>query len=68
VKFDLQIVAIAKVEGAERIYSNDGDIVRFGARDGIEVITLEQLPSPPECRQGELDLVPTDPTDPPLNG
>jgi len=58
VKFDRQIVAIAKVERAERIYSNDSDIVRFGARDGIEVITLEQLPLSPEDRQGELDLDP----------
>lgn len=61
VKFDRQIVAIAKVEGAGRIYSNDADIVRLGARDGIEVITLEQLPLSPEDRQGVLDLVPTDP-------
>jgi predicted nucleic acid-binding protein len=43
VKFDRQIVAIAKVEGAERIYSNDNDIRRFGARDGIEVIMLDDL-------------------------
>jgi hypothetical protein len=43
VKFDRQIVAIAKVEGAERIYSNDNDIRRFGASDGIEVIMLDDL-------------------------
>lgn len=55
VKFDRQIVAIAKVEGAERIYSNDDDIVRFAKRDGIEVVTLEKLPPPPpDSGQGNL--------------
>jgi predicted nucleic acid-binding protein len=47
VKFDRQIVAIAKVEGAERIYSNDVDIKRFGASAGIEVVMLHQLELPP---------------------
>jgi predicted nucleic acid-binding protein len=47
VKFDRQIVAIAKVEGAERIYSNDDDIKRFGASDGIEVVMLDELELPP---------------------
>lgn len=60
VKFDRQIVAIAKVEGAERIYSNDDDIVRFATRDKLEVITLEALPAPPEKQQGELRLGPQD--------
>jgi hypothetical protein len=61
VKFDRQIVAIAKVEGAERVYSNDQDIERFSARDNLEVIKLDQLPFPPEEPQGELSLaVPPD--------
>jgi len=54
VKFYRQIVAIAKVEGATAIYSNDDDIRRFSARDGFEVISLESLPSPPEKPQGDL--------------
>jgi len=54
VKFDRQIVAIAKVEGATAIYSNDGDIRRFSAQDGLEVIKLEDLPAPPEKPQGDL--------------
>lgn len=37
VKFDRQIVAIAKVEGATRIYSNDDDIRRYVIGDHIEV-------------------------------
>lgn len=57
-KFDRQIVAIAKLEGAERIYSNDADIVRSAARDKLEVVTLETLPEPPEKQQGELPLDP----------
>jgi len=54
VKFDRQIVAIAKVEGAAVIYSNDDDIRRFSTRDSLEVISLEGLPSPPETPQGDL--------------
>lgn len=54
VKFDRQIVAIAKIERADTIYSNDEDIGRFSARDGLQVITLEDLPAPPEKPQREL--------------
>jgi hypothetical protein len=61
VKFDRQIVAIAKVEGAEVIYSNDEDIGRFSARDNLVVLKIDQLPFPPEKPQGELSLaVPPD--------
>ncbi|ATQ69218.1 MULTISPECIES: PIN domain-containing protein [Methylosinus] len=49
VKFDRQIIAIARVEGVTRIYSNDSDIRRYLAGSGeIEVIKMEDLPSPPE--------------------
>lgn len=48
VKFDRQIIAIAKVEGADRIYSNDADIRRFGRAEGLEVVRLQDLPDPPE--------------------
>ncbi len=47
VKFDRQIVAIAKVEGAHRIYSDDSDIARISKRDGIEVASLNDLAVPP---------------------
>lgn len=56
VKFDRQIVAIAKVEGVDVIYSNDDDIRRFSARDNVEVVGLEDLPYPPEKSQGELSF------------
>lgn len=47
VKFDRQIMAIAKVETADSIYSNDKDIVRLARRDNIPVILLQDLPAPP---------------------
>jgi hypothetical protein len=56
VKFDRQIVAIARVEGAERIYSNDDDIKRFGASDGIEVIMLDDLELPPAATPDLFDF------------
>jgi hypothetical protein len=56
VKFDRQIVAIARVEGAERIYSNDDDIKRLGASDGIEVITLDDLELPPATTPDLFDF------------
>ncbi len=58
VKFDRQIAAIAKVENATVIYSNDDDIRRFSARDNVEVISLESLPFPPEKPQGDLFVGP----------
>jgi predicted nucleic acid-binding protein len=48
-KFDRQIVAIAKVEGADTIYSNDGDIQRYAKTDGLTVIALGDLEGPPQA-------------------
>jgi len=45
-KFDWQIIAIAKAENATSIYSFDGDIVRLGARFGIEVLNVDKLSIP----------------------
>lgn len=56
VKFDRQIVAIARVEGAERIYSNDDDIKRLGASDGIEVMMLDDLELPPAATPDLFDF------------
>jgi predicted nucleic acid-binding protein len=47
IKYDRQIMAIAKVENADCIYSNDEDLVRLGRKDGIPVVILDQLPDPP---------------------
>ena len=47
VKFDRQIVAIAKVHGVRRIYSDDPDIANHGKDCDIEVIGLNELPVRP---------------------
>jgi hypothetical protein len=47
VKFDRQIVAIAKIRGATAIYSNDDDVHKMGALQGIPVIAVWDLPDPP---------------------
>lgn len=47
IKFDRQIVAIAKIEGAEVIYSDDDDVRRFAKKCGIKVIGVSELPLPP---------------------
>jgi predicted nucleic acid-binding protein len=52
-RFDRQIVAIAKTNGATRIYSDDEDVMKFATRLGIEVIRTWQLPFPP-ARQIDL--------------
>jgi predicted nucleic acid-binding protein len=46
VKFDRQIVAIAKVENATAIYSDDEDVSRYAQAVGIQAIGTESLPFP----------------------
>jgi hypothetical protein len=50
-KFDRQIVAIAKVIGATTIYSDDGGIAAVAGRGKIPVIRVSDLPLPPESPQ-----------------
>jgi predicted nucleic acid-binding protein len=52
-KFDDQIVAIAKTEGASAIYSDDPDIKAI-AEPSIKVIGIADLPLPPEDKQVKL--------------
>ncbi|MGH9334957.1 MAG: PIN domain-containing protein [Vicinamibacteria bacterium] len=47
VKFDRQIVAIAVVNGVERIYSSDEDIEKYARASGIQITKLWELPLPP---------------------
>jgi len=56
VKFDRQIIAIAKVEGASRIYSDDDDIYRLLKNSEIDVVRICDLPLPPEEAQKKLDF------------
>jgi predicted nucleic acid-binding protein len=59
VKFDRQIVAIAKTRQATTIYSNDKHIRTLGAREGIAVISVWELPDPPP-QQSILDFDPAE--------
>jgi hypothetical protein len=56
VKFDRQIVAIAKVEGCQIIYSDDSGVKSFANQNGMTVITVSELPLPPEDSQQKLPL------------
>lgn len=60
VKFDRQIIAIARVEDAAIIYSDDEEIARIGRRLGIEVIGVGDIPLPPFSTQAELFDRPAD--------
>jgi len=58
VKFDRQIVAIAKVNSVSTIYSDDEDVAKLAEPMGIKVISLNQLPEPPTRPQIEMNLAP----------
>jgi len=67
-KFDRQIVAIAKVTQATAVYSDDRDLRAVARKAGISVFGLGDLHLPPETAQRELPLLPprnTDDEDPP---
>lgn len=55
-KFDIQILAIAKVNGADQIISTDDKLLRRAERLGIIAIHLSQLPLPPSPPQLALAL------------
>ena len=46
IRFDRQIVAIARTNGAKRIYSDDKDLAKFATKLGIEVVPTWDLPLP----------------------
>ena len=56
IRFDRQIIAIAKVEGATRLYADDRGLAHFAERNGFEIVLSADLPWPPEPPQGELWL------------
>jgi hypothetical protein len=66
-KFDQQIVAIAKTEGAAIIYSDDRGLAAFAKRFDIETIGVAKLPLPPESLQGVLPLDPPEASPPESN-
>lgn len=56
IKFDRQIVAIAKAEGAHTIYSDDNDVHNYAKRAGLKVFRTSELERPPEDPQGKFEL------------
>jgi hypothetical protein len=52
VKFDWQIVAIAKAQNVSTIYSEDPDIKKLAALVGITVKSVADLPLPPKPYSG----------------
>lgn len=61
VKFDRQIVAIARVVGARAIYTNDDQLAKHAKAAGIEAIAPDELPDPPNSPQLEFGLDPIEP-------
>ena len=47
IKVDQQIVAIAKAEGVECLYTSDRGIVNMAKRLKVPLIALWELPAPP---------------------
>jgi monoamine oxidase len=56
IKFDRQIVAIAKVVRATAIYSDDADVRTIALAEDMPVIGLAELPVPTETQQMEMPL------------
>lgn len=55
VKYDRQIVAIARVNSASAIYSDDVNLTSFARRGGLRVFSVADLPLPGSVSQ--LDWV-----------
>lgn len=55
-KFDIQILAIAKVNGADQLISTDESLLRRAERLGVTAIHLSKLPLPPTPPQLDLAL------------
>lgn len=56
VKFDRQILAIAKVAGAHTLYTDDKRLIATATANGLKTVRMQDLPLPPEPPQGELEL------------
>jgi len=61
VKFDRQIVAIARVHNAARIYSDDEKLGKFALAHGILVTPCWSLPLPPQSAQTSFQFAPSQP-------
>lgn len=57
IKYDRQIAAIAKVQGASVVYSDDGNVRSYARRLGMLAVALADLPLPPEPKSDGPDLL-----------
>lgn len=57
IKFDRMIVAVATVENATAVYSDDGDVCDYAREAGMDAYRLSDLPQPPEDPQKPLPFV-----------
>jgi PIN domain len=57
VKYDRQIVAIAKVQGASVIYSDDANVRSYAKRLGMMAVALADLPLPPPPKEDGPNLL-----------
>lgn len=55
-KFDMQILAIAKSNGASLLVTGDGDLRRKASREKIETKQVEDLPIPESARQHRIEF------------
>ena len=56
VKFDRQIVAIAKAQGADTIYSDDADIIHYSKLAKLRALRTTDLEPPPQDPQQSMDF------------
>lgn len=56
IKFDRQVIAIAKSRGAERIYTDDNGLAECARKNGIAAVMTWELPVPQKAAQIELNL------------
>ncbi|MBU4527966.1 MAG: PIN domain-containing protein [Hoeflea sp.] len=56
IKFDRQIVAIAKAENAIAVYSDDDDVVKYARHAGMKAYRSVDLDLPPEDLQTTMEF------------
>lgn len=56
IKFDRQILSIAKVQGASVIYTDDNNMAKLAKSNGMDVVLTWDIPLPPPKAQHELSL------------
>ncbi|MEQ1696009.1 MAG: PIN domain-containing protein [Hyphomicrobiaceae bacterium] len=61
VKFDRQIVAIARVVGATVIYTTDDQLASHAKAAGLDAVNRDGLPEPTVAPQIEMNLAPVEP-------